>query len=414
MYLVVGDPTFALQIVSFLASLWVVFPLVALFSLWLRRDLAIAAAVLYLFTPATLILGCRAFTGPLATALLACALAFWLRHEGGSRNAAAGSVVAGLCLLTRPHFFPAIVAVMGYRVFISRSSRERLLVVAPTIIVVTMAFGAVAVDAGGVRHLWQALEQHAGYHFGQLAGAELAFSDSALARAFLKPGFALVWIALVIFGLGGALRHRRLFRSGTVVAFLGLGPLVITVHGFSYAGNVRYALPIVALGSGIAMVGTAILTRKMASPAVAVICVAVFVAAWPALGEYRRVESPPVRALDFALAEAGQRGAVIVADESLAAFFDYERSRNGIPFTVLFAFQICTETVPPPAWATVAIFDAGHGQYVERAEETSRFACQRWWLSRLSQGRFIDLTVASGAATRKVPLSKRRSMENAD
>jgi len=401
-HLVVEDPTLALQIISFAASLWVVFPLVALFALWLRRDLAVAAAVLYIFTPATLLLSSRAFSGPLATTLLVCALAFWLRADGGSRGAAAGSLVAGLCLLTRPHLFPSIVAVSGYRMFVSRSSMERSLVVAPLVIVVLMGFGAVAIDAGGVWPLWQALERHAEYHFGELAGAELTFSDSGLARAFLRPEFALVWIVLVFLGLGGLYRYRRRFQGAVVVALLGLGPLVVAVYNFSYAGNVRYALPIIALGSGFAVLGMVFLVRKLAAPAVAVICVVVFVAAWPALEEYRRIESPPVRAVESTLNEAGRMGAVIVADGTLAAFFEYERLRNGIPSTVLFAYQIGTETVPPPAWAAVAIYDAGQGDFVAQAEHTIEIACLHWWLSRLSQGRFINMTVASGAATRQI------------
>ena len=407
-HVVVEEPTLALQIISFAASLWVVFPLVALFALWLRRDLAVAAAVLYIFTPVTLLLSGRAFSGPLATALLVCVLAFWLRADGGSRGAAAGSLVAGLCLLTRPHLFPSIAAVLGYRMFVSRSSIERFFVVAPLMMAVLMAFGAVAIDAGGAWPLWQALEQHAEYHFGKLAGVELTFSDSGLARAFLRPEFALAWIGLVFLGLGGLHRYRRQFRGAVVVALLGLGPLVVTVYKFSYAGNVRYTLPIIALGSGFAVLGMVFLVRKLALPTVAVICVVIFVAAWPALKEYRRIESPPVRAVDSALKEAVRRGAVIVADGTLASFFEYERLRNGIPSTVLFAYQIGTETIPPPVWATVAVYDAGHGRYVERAEQTSRFTCQSWWLSRLSQGRFLDMTVASGAATRQISRPTRR------
>ncbi len=401
-HMVVGEPTSALQIISFAASVWVVFPLVALFALWLRRDLAVAAAALYIFTPATLLLSGRAFSGPLATALLVCALAFWLRADGGSRGAAAGSLVAGLCLLTRPHLFPSIAAVAGYRMFVSRSSRERLLVVAPLAVAMLIGFGAVALDAGGAWSLWQALEKHAEYHFGELAGAELTFSDSGLARAFLRPEFALGWIGLVFLGLGGLYRYRKQFRAAVVVAILGLGPLLVTVYRFSYAGNVRYALPIIALGSGFVILGMVFLVRRLAVPAVAVICIVIFVAAWPALREYRRIESPPIRAVRSAMEEAGRRGAVIVADKTLSAFFEYERLRNGIPFTVLFAYQIGTETVPPPVWATVAVHDAGHGQFVARAEHTASFACESWWLSRLSQGRFLDMTVASGALTRQV------------
>ena len=411
-HVVVGEPTLALQIVSLAASLWVVFPLVGLFAIWLRRDLAVAAAALYIFTPATLFLSSRAFSGPLATAFLVCACAFWFRADGGSRGAGVGSLLGGLCLLTRPHLFPPIAAVMGYRIFVSKSSMERSLVVTPLVMVVLMAFGAVAIDAGGAWPLWHALEEHAEYHFGELAGAELMFSDSGLARAFLRPEISLVWIGLVFLGLGGLHRYRRQFRGAVFVALLGLGPLVVTVYEFSYAGNVRYALPIIALGSGFAVLGMAFLLRKLAAPAVAVICVGVFVAAWPSLEEYRRIESPPVRAVASSLKEASQRGAVIVADGTLASFIDYERLRHGIPSTVLFAYQIGTETVPPPAWATVAVYDAGHGQYVERAEHFARFACRSWWLSRLSQGRFLDITVASGAGTRQISRPTNRGREN--
>jgi len=394
---VVEDPTLALRIVSLAASVWVLFPLVALFALWLRRDLAVAAAVLYLFTPAVLFLGDRAFSGPLATAFFVCTLALWLRAEGSTRGAAAGSVVAGLCLLTRPHLFPAVAAVVVYRVVVSKSWAEKVLVVAPMTMALMFAFGLVMLDAGGVQPLWQALGEHAKYHFGALADADLAYSSSGLARAFLVPGASLAWMGMVFLGLVGVGRLWKLYRGAVVVALLALGPVAVTVYGFSYAGNVRYVLPIVALGSGFATLGIALLLKRLAIPTVAAICVFIFVAAWPALREYRHVKSPSVRGVEATLKEAGRMGAVIVADDTLAAFFDYERALKVIPNTVLYASQIGTETVPPPAWATVAVFDAGHGQFVEDAELVASYACQNWWLSRLSQGRYLDITVASGA-----------------
>jgi hypothetical protein len=145
------------------------------------------------------------------------------------------------------------------------------------------------------------------------------------------------------------------------------------------------------------MLGVALLLKRLAIPTVAAVCVLTFVAAWPALREYRHVKSPSVRGVEAALKEAGRMGAVIVADDTLAAFFDYQRARKIIPNTVLYASQIGTETVPPPAWATVAVFDAGHGQFVEDATTVASYACQNWWLARLSQGRYLDITVASGA-----------------
>jgi hypothetical protein len=397
-HVVVEEPTRALQIVSLLASLWVVFPLTALFSLWLRRDLAVAAAILYLFSPATIFLSGRAFSGPTATALFVCALAFWLRGVDDGQGAAAGSLMAGLCLLTRPHFLAPVAAVLAYRVYISRSPGERWLVVVPLCCAGAIGVGAVAVDAGGLSPLWQSIEEHGAYHFGALEEADLPLQDSGLVRYFLRSWVAFVWIALAVLGLWQTHRHRN--RQATVIGLLGLLPLLVTVHTVTYAGNVRYWVPIVALGSGFAVLGIALLARHRTMPMTALLCVAIFAAAWPAMREYRAIESPPIRALEATMDEAGHRGAVIVADGTLTAFFEYERLKDPFPNTVLFASQLGTETVPPPAWATVAISDEGHGGFVTSAERFEVYRCDHWWLPRLSQGRFLTITVFSGAETR--------------
>ena len=397
LHLVVDDPAKSLQIVSCAASVWIIFPLTALFALWLRRDLAIAAALLFLFTPVTLILSCRAFSGLPATALLAAGFAFWLRKDGGERGAFSGSVVSGLCLLIRPHLLLAVAAVCGYRILRSRMWRERMLVVGPLVVVVLAGFGAVAIDAGGIGPLRDALTEHGQYHFGSLAGATLGFADSGLSRAFLLPALALLWSAMVLFGIFTSVHNRRRLPVAGAVAFLGLLPLVIAVGFFSYAGNVRYFLPIVALGSGFAVLGLALVVKRWTLAVAAAVCVATFVSAQPALSEYRQIQSPPIRGVAAALSRAGERGAVIVADRSLAAFFDYQRSRDDIGFTVLFDSQIGSETVAPPAWLTVAIYDHASGFAVNRSESKTTFEVGNWWLERLSQGRFLRISVASGA-----------------
>ncbi len=396
-HLMVDDPARALQIVSWAASLWVIFPLTALFNLWLRRDLAIAGSLLYLFTPSTLFLSSRAFSGPLATALLAASLAFWLRNDGGARGGATGSIMAGCCLLVRPHLVPAVAAIAVYRMVISKSRRERLSVSVPLAALVLGGFALVAIDAGGLGPLQQAMTEHRQYHFGSLAGATLQYSEMGLARAFLLPALAVLWSGLVILGFALLFRQRTNLPAGVVAAFFGLLPIVVAVAGFSYAGNVRYFLPIVALGSGFAVLGMAALCKGWTTLFVTALCLMSFVAAQPALGEYRRFESPAVQGVSMAMHEAGQRGAVIVADRTLAAFFDYQRSRADIPFTVLFDSQIGSETIAPPPFLTVAVFDAVNGDFVADAESMVSFEVGEWWLSRLSQGRFLRITVASGA-----------------
>ena len=117
-----------------------------------------------------------------------------------------------------------------------------------------------------------------------------------------------------------------------------------------------------------------------------------------------------MRALEYSLAEARQRGAVIVTDRTLASFFEYERQRRGIPFTVLHDSQIGVDTPPPPRWLTVAIFDGGHDRFVGRASRTKTFRCEQRWLRRLSQARFLDVTVAIEAIVIPFPSQAKSNM----
>jgi hypothetical protein len=123
---------------------------------------------------------------------------------------------------------------------------------------------------------------------------------------------------------------------------------------------------------------------------------------FPELAVYRSTASPPVQAMERCLAEALRRGAVVVTDRTLASFFEYERLWHGVPVTVLHDSQIGTDTPAPPVWLTVAIFDDSHGSFVGRTGSTTTFSCDQPWLRRLSQGRFLDITVATDAQVRSV------------
>lgn len=58
---------------------------------------------------------------------------------------------------------------------------------------------------------------------------------------------------------------------------------------------------------------------------------------------------------------------------------------------------------PPPPDRTVYLFDAGNGGLLERAERERSVRCETPLLRNLSQDRFIDLVVASGATLRGHP-----------
>jgi len=393
----VDQPTRGLQIVSACASVYIVFPLLSLWCIWLRRELALAATLLYLFNPAAWVLSGRAFSEPLATMLIILALAFWFDRDPSSSRNMAGSMAAGLCLLTRAHFIIPLATVIGYQILRSTTWKQRLATVVPLLVLVAAGYGAVLINAGGAGPLLEALSKHGGYHFGELAGADLAFGLSGIARAFLFPAAALAWIVAAMIGVAVSWAQRRRSAGLPALFLLAVVPFCFLVYGLSWAGNVRYVLPLVALGWGFAVVGLARLVGRWALPIAALCLVGLVLPIVPELGAYRAIASPPVRALDYCLAEARRRGAVIVTDRSLASFFEYERLWHGISVTVLHDSQIGVDTPPPPQWLTVAIFDGARGRFVGRASRTTTFRCEQRWLRRLSQGRFLDVTVAPDA-----------------
>jgi len=405
----VDQPTRGLQIVSSCASVYIVFPLLSLWCIWLRRELALAATVLYLFNPAAWVLGGRAFSEPLATMLMILALAFWFDRVPSSSRNMTGSVAAGLCLLTRAHFVIPLAAVIVYQTLRSITSRQRLATVVPLIVLVAAGYGAVLISAGGAGPLLEAVSTHGGYHFGELAKADIAFGLSGIARAFLVPAAALAWIVAAMIGVVVSWTQRRRCAGLRELFLFAVVPFCFLVYGLSWAGNVRYVLPLVALGWGFAVVGLARLVERWSLPLAALFLVGLVLPIVPELRAYRATASPPVRALEHCLAEARRRGAVVVTDRTLASFFEYQRLWQGISVTVLHDSQIGVETPPPPQWLTVAIFDGARGRFVGRANRRTTFSCEQRWLRRLSQGRFLDITVATDAEVYPVTyVNKRR------
>jgi hypothetical protein len=156
-------------------------------------------------------------------------------------------------------------------------------------------------------------------------------------------------------------------------------------------------MPIIALTSGLVVVAIARFAGRLGPALIGLLLVLVTWGAVPSLAMYRARMSPPLQALEVSIAEARKLGAVIVADRTMASFIEFERLRRGMPFTVLYDSQIGTDTPPPPQWATVAIYDAPREKMVADARTRRLFSCDDRWLRRLSQGRFLEVTVASRA-----------------
>ena len=89
------DPALGLRAAAAIAGFWIWFPLVALFAIWMRRELAAAAATLYVFLPGPWFLAGRAHSDTPATFLLVLAAAWWLRPQPGGPNCWAGRSLQG-------------------------------------------------------------------------------------------------------------------------------------------------------------------------------------------------------------------------------------------------------------------------------------------------------------------------------
>jgi hypothetical protein len=395
-------PAMAFQLVSLFVSVWIIFPLTALWSTVMPRHLAVGSAVLFVITPGAWIFSGRAFTGTAATALLVAALAFWLQAEDRPQWLAAGSVCGALAILVRPHFLPAVVVTLlmiAHRIPV----RHRRLLIAAFVVPVALGGIAFIVSAGGIAPLWSALETHAQYHFSRLDGASHGLSGSGLSRSLGHPAIAVAWLILFHFGMIHMIRQRRWNRISPIL--LGaLTPIMVVIYGLSNPAHARYFTPVLALTCGLAFLGAATIFRHWAWPVLGVAVVLAVAAVFPSLTKYRTATSPPVAAIEEAILEAKSRNGVVVADRTLHSFFVLQRLQRLVGTPVLFDHMINLGHVPPPPPdRTIYVFDAGNGGLLERAERERRFKCSSPLLRRLSQDRFIDLRVVSGATLRGHP-----------
>ena len=393
-YLAGAEPAASLQWSSLLFSVWLIFPLTAFWSRLLRRDLAVAAALLFSAVPGVWLLAGRAYTGTAATALLAATLACWL-GPGDRRSILIGSLSAGACLLIRAHF--AVVVVPVLIVMWRRLSRSnRWLLVAPMLALLAAGYSWVVVAAGGIRPLLAAVQLHSSIHFGARAGFSPSFSQSGLAQALISPIAAALWIVLAVLGTLVLLRRPRpdsLLPLLTVV----LGPLTVLIYLLSNPHHVRYSVPLLAFSSGLVIVAAAQLGKRWVLPIVAGV---IALSCWqvlPILPQYRSRPGPALAAVAHALSRARISGSVIVADRTLVSFLDLEQARRQFLGTIVRDDRILGgETPPPPDWATIYLFDLGHGGLMERARKQHVFSCREPILRRMAQERFVEVTVAEG------------------
>ncbi len=386
-------PAMALQVISFAFSVWMIFPLTAMWSPVVGRGLAVGASLLFLVAPGPWFFSGRAFCGTTATALLVASLAFWIQAGDRPRWLVAGSITAALAVLVRPHFLPAVLGAMlviAYRVPGRDRWRMVVALVAPL-----LAGGLVfVVCSGGFTPLLSALETHSEYHFSRLGEATYGLAGSGLSKSLGHPAIAVAWMILFHIGM------IRLIRTGhwkeiSPILLGALTPILLVVHLLSNPAHSRYAIPLLALTSGLVALGLTTLFRRWAVVVIGVTTILAATLTVPQLISYRSVISPPVAAIDEAFIQARLQNGVVVADRTLHAFFVLRRLARPTTTPVLFDHMLeFGHSPPPPPERTVYVFDPVNGTLMETSARQRIISCSVPLVRTLGQDRYLDLHVA--------------------
>lgn len=400
-----AEPAKGLQAVGAAAGVWTLFPLISLFSIWLRRDLAAAAAALYLFLPGPWFLSGRAFGDTTATFLLLLAAAWWLRPDPDRPAIVGGAVAAGLCLLVRPQLLLAVCGIAACRWLGARTRGHRAALVLPVLAVLIAGGIGTAVAAGGVGPLWRSLGAHLRYQLEGLAAVDHGLTASGVARCLIRSELAVAWIAMAAVGLLAWHRQRRSVGNPWPLVIGGILPLLVTVYWLSDPTRARYALPFLALTSGLVVVGLASMVgRRLPGVVVAAAAAGSLAIGLPQALRYRADDSPAMAALRVAAAKASASGGPVVVERTLRSFADYLAAAGALRSPLISDFSVEIGAVEPPASATtVAVFSEGRGGFVAARESAEVFSCGIPWVRRLESNRFLDVTVANGARVVRAP-----------
>jgi hypothetical protein len=315
--------------------------------------------------------------------------------------------VLGLAVLVRPHLLLSALAVVGALVARLRRTSARAWV--PFAGVLALGGAGLIVAAGGVAPLREALAAHAAYHFGALRTLPMDLARSGPVRGVGGLAAALAWAGLALVGGWKLWRLRRL-RTGLVVLTAAVVPVIVVVFALSDPGHARYAVPLLALTSGLVVAGAAVLVGRAAPLAAAAALAWWALTVVPALPAYRSEVSPPLRAIPAALHDAGRRGAVVLADRTLVSFFDYLRAGGAASVPVIYdAFVVAGKVAAPPPAFSVGVFDRIHADVLARSQEAREYSCPIPLVRELGDRRFLDVMVVDspelrGVAKRSGPL----------
>jgi hypothetical protein len=398
-----AEPARGLQIVSAICGAWLLFPLVALWRRLLPPHQALVAALVALAAPGVWMLAGRAYSDTPAAFLLVLSLALLFRSPPNGATLAGASVASGLAVLVRPPL--GLVAVASLLMACRREGwRRRAILLGPAAaLVVAGALGILLSADPAV--LAASLRLHSAWQLADIRAASRALGASGLARALGWPWLVWPYLAACALGAHRLLRGRRGGPAAPVLLGAVL-PLALTVFALSDPGVTRYAIPFVALTTGLAVAGAAALHRLGPPVAFGVLVVSWAALVLPELPAYRREPAPALRALDDALSEARRLGGIVVADFDLVPFVDYRAGAG--PLGVPLVYDRFLSHGPPPPSVTVAVYRRTHADLVAEAESRREFTCSLPLLRSLEPSEQYVMDVAIGALVRPAIAVDRR------
>ncbi|MCG6962000.1 MAG: hypothetical protein LJE95_01895 [Acidobacteria bacterium] len=391
-------PARSLQLASLVLSTAMVVPLILLWGLWLRRELAVAAALLFLFLPGVWMLSGRAFSDTPAAAVLVAAVACWLDPRAGRGKIAAGSWLAGLTVLLRPHH---AVLLVGPLIVAWRRGADRRALLGPAALCGAAGATGLLVAAKGPGLLLKAVHLQSMYQGAVMSRAAGTFAGSGLARTMVQPLAGLVW--LIAAAVGGYVLSRRKGVGAWALLAGVVVPSLLVLAMFVDPVEPRYWLPFLAFSSGLVVIALAKVSRRAAAPVVAL---AIAASAWvvvPQLGSFRHEVSPPLRALTAADNLASSKGGVVVGDLDLRPFGEYLRLSGQLRSRVVYDIELGRIAGVPPPWKTVAAYVDDNGGFVESGRTSEQFSYGVPLLERLVPGPYLTATVVDNARVRPRP-----------
>lgn len=295
---IAGDAFDALAALSLVSSAAAFAALVAAFrSLSGDRFIPLAAALLFVFSPAMLVWSVAALPDAMALALVALAIAFSLRS--GLRDAFFSGFLAAAVVATAFHFIFAAAALLVVAVAVSRSARWSAAAVAGAAAGVA-AWLALLVAGGGIDRLSTALSAAIP------SGSATTQSAVDAAVRFAVDPWGPLWLSvptLLLAAAGVPLAWRRAGRRLLPLAAIFVVQLVAGIVFTDPASSGRFMLVAMIPIAFLAACGAAALAgmrAARATPMAAAILSGFLLFSWPLLAERTGSPSPSMRASSYA------------------------------------------------------------------------------------------------------------------